>query len=232
MERRYLPNEECPVSLESRSDTAPAKIVGRAAVFYDGTPDTEYELYAAITDADGRVISPALIERINPRAFNKALSERQDVRALFNHDPNLVLGRTSARTLMLAKSLRGLDYEVDPGNTTVAKDVQEHISRKDVTGSSFGFNVREQKFSWDEERQADIREILSVDLYDVGPVTFPAYGDATSAATRSDLGLAECRSAYDSWKSTAADQLKASKAREQRLTELNERKAKVAGEQA
>ena len=226
MERRYLPNEECPVSIEKRADDQPGKIVGRAAVFYDGTPATEYELYPEIVDGDGRVLSPALIERINPRAFTKPLNDRQDVRALFNHDPNMVLGRTSARTLYLSKSLRGLDYEVTPGKTTVAADVQEHISRGDVTGSSFGFDVREQKFYYDEERNADIREILSVDLYDVGPVTFPAYSE-TTADTRSESHFAECRSAYDSWKASVAEQRDAAKAKEKRLAELKARKEAV-----
>lgn len=225
MERRYLPNEECPVSVETRDDQ-PTKIVGRAAVFYDGTPETEYTLYEAITAEDGRVVSPALIERINPRAFNKALNERQDVRALFNHDPNLVLGRTSSRTLSLTKSLRGLDYEIEPGKTTVGNDVTEHIRRGDVTGSSFGFNVREQKFSWDEERQADIREIMSVDLGDVGPVTFPAYS-ASTTGIRNESDATECRSAYDSWKADVVAQRDAAKATEKRLAELKARRDAV-----
>lgn len=228
MERRFLPIEECPVAIEKRSDGEQPKIMGRASVFYDGTPETEYELFPEIVDGDGRVLSPALIERINTRAFNKALNDRQDVRALFNHDPNLVLGRTSSRTLTLSKSLRGLDYEVTPGKTTIAADVQEHISRGDVTGSSFGFNVREQKFYYDDERKADIREIMSVDLLDVGPVTFPAYSE-TTAGTRSEPA-AEVRSAYDSWKQSVAAQRDESKAREERLVALKARRDLVSAE--
>lgn len=228
MERRYLPNEECPVSLERRDD-APPKIVGRAAVFYDGTPDTEYTLYDAVMDGD-RVMCPALVERINPKAFNKALNDKHDVRALFNHDPNMVLGRTSSRTLTITKTLRGLDYEVEPGKTTVANDVREHISRGDVTGSSFGFSVRDQKFYCDEARGVDVREILSVDLYDVGPVTFPAYS-ATSTGVRADVNLGECRSAYDSWRTEIAEQRDAAKAAEVRMAELKARAAQVGKEQ-
>lgn len=229
MERRYLPNEECPVSLEKRDDT-PTKIVGRAAVFYDGTPDTEYTLYEAVMDGE-RVLQPALIERISNRAFNKAINDKHDVRALFNHDPNLVLGRTSSRTLTLTKSLRGLDYEIEPGKTTVANDVQEHIRRGDVTGSSFGFHVREQKFSYDEARQADIREILSVDLLDISCVTFPAY-KASTTGIRSESDVTECRSAYDNWKSSVAADLEASKATERRLAEIKERRDAIAKAQA
>jgi len=229
MERRYLPNEECPVSLEKRDDT-PTKIVGRAAVFYDGTPDTEYTLYEAVMDGE-RVLQPALIERISNRAFNKAINDKHDVRALFNHDPNLVLGRTSSRTLTLTKSLRGLDYEIEPGKTTVANDVQEHIRRGDVTGSSFGFHVREQKFSYDEARQADIREILSVDLLDVSCVTYPAYG-STTVGMRAETDATECRSAYDNWKSSVTADMEAAKATERRLAEIRDRRDAITKAQA
>lgn len=222
MERRFLPIDECPVKLETRADGEAPKIVGRAAVFYDGTPDTEFELWPAIMDGD-RVVSPAMIERIMPKAFNKALKEKQDVRGLFNHDPNLVLGRTSSRTLKLEKSLRGLDYEIDPGKTTVAADVMEHIRRGDVTGSSFGFEVLDQKFHYDEERQADIREIRSVNLFDISPVTFPAY-TSTSSVVRSDSDLVEVRSAHKVWREEVAEQRAQAKEREERLEELKARR--------
>lgn len=228
MERRYLPNEECPVAIETRGDESP-RIVGRAAVFYDGTKDTEYTLYDAIVSDDGRTLQPALIERINPRAFNRAVNDRQDVRALFNHDPNLVLGRTSSGTLVLSKSLRGLDYSIEPGKTTVANDVQEHIRRGDVTGSSFGFNVREQKFYFDEERQAEIREIMSVDLLDISPVTFPAYS-STSTGIRSETDSAECRSAWETWRKSMDEQRKEAMARQERLAAIKERAEKVAAD--
>jgi hypothetical protein len=231
MERRYLPNEECPVSLEKRDDT-PTKIVGRAAVFYDGTPDTEYTLYEAVMDGE-RVLQPALIERISNRAFNKAINDKHDVRALFNHDPNLVLGRTSSRTLTLTKSLRGLDYEIEPGKTTVANDVQEHIRRGDVTGSSFGFSVRTggQKFYHDSERGVDVREITDLDLFDVSPVTFPAYS-STSTGVRSETDHMECRSAYESWRTSALAGLEASKATVRRLAEIKERRDAIAKSQS
>lgn len=225
MERRFLPVDECAVSIETRADAEP-KIVGRAAVFYDGTEETEYKLFDAIVAEDGRTISPALVERISERAFNKALSEKHDVRALFNHDPNLVLGRTKSGTLKLTKSLRGLDYEVKPGDTTVARDVAEHIKRGDVTGSSFGFIVRDQKFSHDKERGVDIREIRSLDLTDVSCVTYPAYS-ATSVSMR-DEGMEEVRSAHGAWRQEVDEQRKAAIAADEAKTALEAKLAAVA----
>lgn len=206
MERRFLSIDECPVAVEKRDDGQEPKIVGRAAVFYDGDESTEYKLFDAVVDERGNTVIPALHERISERAFNKALKEKQDVRALFNHDPNLVLGRTASGTLRLKKSLRGLDYEVEPGKTTVASDVREHISRGDVTGSSFGFVVLEQKFSHDKERNVDIREIRSVDLLDVSPVTYPAY-KSTNVSMRAEGEVEEARSAHAAYRASLGEQV-------------------------
>lgn len=131
-------------------------------------------------------------ETIRQGAFARAIREKQDVRALFNHDSNLVLGRSvESQSLRLAEDSAGLQYEVDLNDTQVARDVLKHIERKDVTGCSFSFNIRDRKNGqeWSEGRDDDgsaiaMREIRDVDLNDVGPVTFPAY-TATSVDARS-----------------------------------------------
>lgn len=235
MERRFLPVEECAVSAETREDGKP-HIVGRSAVFYDGSEETEYKLWDPMYDTDGRLLAPGAVERIHQRAFNKVLQERQDVRGLFNHDPNNVLGRTSAGTLKLERTLRGLDYDIDPGDTTVGRDVVQHLKRKDVTGSSFAFDVKKdgQKWSHDEERCVDIREITRIEtLYDVGPVTYPAYKSST-AGVRSDNDYAEVRSANKEWRDSlkaerdaalAADEAKA--ALETKLADIQKRAKEI-----
>lgn len=225
MERRFNPVHECPVGIEKRDDEE-SKIVGRAAVFYDGTEETEYKLFDAIVDERGNTVVPALHERISERAFNKALKERQDVRALFNHDPNLVLGRTAAGTLRLEKSLRGLDYNITPGKTTVARDVAEHIARGDVTGSSFGFVVLDQRFTHDKERNVDIREIRSVDLLDVSPVTYPAY-KSTDAGVRSTGDIEEARSAHTAYRASLGEKAEADTRLASRLAEIAQRAKEV-----
>lgn len=147
-----------------------SKIVGYASVFYDKNDEgTEFEIF------DG------FVERIMPGAFDRAIRERDDVRALFNHAPDNMLGRTEPGTLRLSVDRRGLRYEIDLGNTIIAKDVAEHIKRGDVTGSSFSFTVTDQETRTEDE--IDIREITGVKLFDVGPVTYPAY-EATTTDTR------------------------------------------------
>lgn len=122
-------------------------------------------------------------ERIAPGAFKDVL-KRSDVRALFNHDSNLLLGRQSAKTLTLRESKDGLEYRVALGDTSIAKDVREHIKRGDIQGNSFSFRVEADE--WDKiDSDLPERTITRVgDLIDVGPVTFPAY-EATSVSTRS-----------------------------------------------
>jgi len=177
MERRFLPADIVPVSLVKRAEGEQPKITGYASVSYDGTPATEYVLW------DFK--SERAVERVMPGAFTKALSRPDDVRGLFNHNPDLILGRTSAGTMTLAVDGKGLRYDIVPGNRSVDRDVVESLSRKDVTGSSFSFVADEERWMETKDESGKwhvVREILSVTLWDVGPVTFPAYGSTTAGA--------------------------------------------------
>lgn len=128
------------------------------------------------------------VEQVAPGAFAKTIQE-QDIRALFNHGEDGVLGRLAAKTLRLVEDGTGLAYEIDPPDTTLGRDVATLIARGDISGSSFGFRVIED--DWGEtEAGFPLRTLKQVSLRDVGPVTFPAYVD-TSTAMRS---FAEARS--------------------------------------
>lgn len=143
--------------------------------------------YAAVFNSDTR-IGDYFIERIAPGAFAKAIG-RDDVRCLFNHSDNLVLGRTKSGTLRLSEDSKGLRYECDPPDTTWARDVVALIGRGDVSQSSFAFRALRQE--WDDSGEIPVRTILEVELYDVSPVTYPAYDD-TEVGVRC---LTEARSA-------------------------------------
>jgi HK97 family phage prohead protease len=177
MERRFHVGG---IAVEAR-EGGKGKIQGYAAVFYDGSPATEFELWEGMR------------ERIMPGAFDRALKERDDVRGLYNHNPDKLLGRVSSGTLELFVDAKGLGYRISLGETTVAKDVEEFLRRGDLTGSSFSFQVTDQE--WRTEGGVDFRLIKGVRLFDVGPVTFPAY-EATTAGMRSAGALEEARAAY------------------------------------
>jgi len=170
-QRRYLPRSAGPCKLLQRADGALPLITGYAAVFYRaGDAGTEFELYHRVT------------ERIMPTAFDKALAGA-DVRALFNHNSAMVLGRSTAGTLRLSKDATGLRYEIDPPNTQAARDLIESIQRGDISGSSFAFVPTATTYRDDGPLTYLERE--EVELIDVGPVTFPAYSGATTGVRAS-----------------------------------------------
>ena len=121
-------------------------------------------------------------EVISPGAFDDVMHD--DVRALINHDPNLILGRTANGTLELSTDERGLKYRVKLGGQQYAKDFYESVKRGDISQSSFAFTIKEQ--SWNEERT--VRSVNKVrQLLDVSPVTYPAYAAATVQARAEQL---------------------------------------------
>ena len=125
-------------------------------------------------------------EVIKPGAFDDVMTN--DVRALINHDPNLILGRTENGTLELSTDERGLKYRVKLGAQQYAKDFYESVKRGDISQSSFAFTIKDQ--SWNEERT--VRSVDKVrQLLDVSPVTYPAYAAATVQARDQQLELDE-----------------------------------------
>lgn len=120
-------------------------------------------------------------EKIAPGTFTRSIAEG-DVRALWNHDANFVLGRTRSKTLRIAEDERGLVIENDVPATQWASDLMVSIERGDITQMSFGFRTVSDK--WEMIDGQAIRTLLDVELYDVSPVTFPAYPQ-TDVAMRS-----------------------------------------------
>ncbi len=135
--------------------------------------------YAAVFDSTSNDLG--FLEQIDPGAFDQTLENRADVRCLYNHDPNLLLGRTSAGTLRLRVDQRGLYYECDINpSDRMAMDAYAKVQRGDCTGSSFSFQTVRDR--WDWSASPPRRRLLQVDLLDVGPCTFPAYPAATAQA--------------------------------------------------
>lgn len=112
-------------------------------------------------------------ERISRRAFSKTLQEH-DIRALFNHNADYVLGRNRSDTLDLTVDLYGLRATVKPPDTQWARDLFVSIERKDISGGSFAFDIIKDRWTSSEEGEV-IRELQEVRLYDVSLVTYPAY---------------------------------------------------------
>jgi uncharacterized protein len=126
------------------------------------------------------------LERIMPSAVENALG-KYDVVCCRDHETHLVLGRESAGNLQLEHTETGLNYHVDLPDTSYAKDLLVSVGRGDVRGSSFIFRVL--KDGWfSAEDGLDRREVYEMELYELGPVTMPAYPQ-TSLLLRSLDGL-------------------------------------------
>ncbi len=184
MDKAYRPRKDS-LRIETRDDSGGVTISGYAAVFYrEGEAGTQYQIWR----------NEDVFERIAPVAFNRALAEKHDVRGLFNHREDNILGKTGSGTVRLSVDERGLKYEIDPPNTAAGRDVTELLKRGDIDGSSFAFTVEGETWSRESDGR-EIRTITDVNLYDVGPVTYPAYESSTSGVR----SAVEARASYDSW---------------------------------
>lgn len=174
-ERRMVTFDD--LRIETRQDGA-AHIVGHAAVFNQLSQDLG-----------------GFREQVAPGAFARTIRE-DDIRALHNHNTDFVLGRNQSGTLTLEEDDTGLAIDIDAPDTQVARDVIVSIGRGDISQMSFGFTVRAggQTFDQDEEGNV-IRTLSDVQLFDVSPVTFPAYPQ-TDVAVRS----------FEGWRQDAADE--------------------------
>ena len=161
VDRRYILSD-----YETRVEGDTAVIAGYAAV-YNARADIGW-----------------FVEQFEPHAFKRFVADpKADVRALKNHDPNFVIGRTLNGTLKLASDERGLHYEaIGNMQKPSVRELVADLERGDIDQSSVGFFVMDGGDSWSHTENTNLpfRSITEAGLYDVSPVTFPAYVDTTS----------------------------------------------------
>jgi len=172
-ERRTLSTASMGVT---RSDAGAPVLVGYAAVFDQPTDAMAWYGFREVVRAG---------------AFANSII-KDDVRALLNHDPNLILGRNKSGTLRLSEDDHGLRVEIDMPSTSYASDLLASMERGDLNQMSFGFRtVRDRWTTNAASDELDLRELLEVELFDVSPVTFPAYPQTTVAQKRDLQAMAD-----------------------------------------
>lgn len=166
MEQRVI---QCKEAFRTREENGKRYIEGYFSVF-----NQPYEVY------------PGWVEEVAPGAFSRALREGKDVKVLWNHNSDIVLGSTQNRTATLREDEVGL-YGSDEINEEdqEAKNGYARVARGDVRGCSFGFDIRSMEESWDDDGTYRTR-IMDVDLYEVSPCTFPAYAQTSISARAKD----------------------------------------------
>lgn len=120
-------------------------------------------------------------EKIQPGAFADTIKVA-DIRALWNHDPNYVLGRNRSDTLRLSEDEKGLAVDITPPDTQWARDLMTSMKRHDINQMSFAFQAVRDEWNYDSDPLE--RTLIECKLFDVAVVTYPAY-TATSAGVRS-----------------------------------------------
>lgn len=149
-------------------------------------------------------------EIIHPDAFKDA--DMSDVRALRDHNPTQILGRTKANTLELSIDENGLAYRFDLPDTSYANDLWESMQRGDIDQSSFAFTVATDTWGNDSDG-IPVRTITKIArVFDISPVTYSAYPDADSKVDRDTVLSKRCMDYLqaipkkDSLSQAAADQ--------------------------
>ena len=145
-----------------------------------------FEGYAAVFNRDSEPMATpfgSFVERIKPGAFKRSLKTDRNIRMFLNHNTDILLGSTPAKTLSLSEDDRGLKALARLPDTQAGRDLSTLIKRGDVTSMSFGFAVTAKGEKWNDDFSQ--RELTELKLYEVSPVTgWPAYSD-TQAMVRS-----------------------------------------------
>ncbi|GAA6206555.1 HK97 family phage prohead protease [Thalassotalea sp. SU-HH00458] len=124
------------------------------------------------------------IEMISPNAFDLS----GDVKALYEHDKQHLIGRTTSNTLRLNDSIRGIEAEIDLPNTSMGNDLAELVQRGDISGMSFGFIVENDE--WDYNQEPALRTITKASLKEVTVTSDPAYLDTNVVISERALSKA------------------------------------------
>lgn len=186
MEQRYIPFKE----VTTRTTEEGSPVLEGFFVRYD-------DVYKVGEDAT---------ESIAPGAFTESI--HGDVRALYNHNHDIVLGRTSAGTLKLEDRETGLwgSITINPKDSQ-AMDAYERVKRGDVSGCSFGFDIEEESTTVKEDGSVHWTIEKANPLYEVSPCVFPAYEATSINARAKDLQKIKERK-IDTWKQKMKERLK------------------------
>lgn len=141
--------------------------------------------YAAVFNSEAPL--PGFVEVIRSGAFAKSLAAGSNIRALWHHQTDALLGTTKGGTLKLSEDAKGLLFELALPDTTHGRDLAVLVDRGDVAGCSFGFRVADGGDRWEQRGGQLVRELLAVDLLEITLTHDPAYQD-TTVALRSKAG--------------------------------------------
>jgi len=157
-------------------------------------------------------------EKIRAGAFKNTISASDNnIRALWNHNRDYVLGSTGNGSLKLKEDDKGLRFELNIADTQIGRDGFVSIERRDVDGMSFSFNAVKQE--WDEtDPQNVVRTLIEVDCQEISPTAFPAYQDTSISARTAKDDYAEYQESIKRQREQSDNDIRS------RMIEMNKRK--------
>lgn len=148
--------------------------------------------YAAVFNSEA--VLGDFSEVIRQGAFAKSLATGSNIRALYQHQGDALLGTTRGGTLQLREDAKGLAFELALPDTSHGKDLAILVGRGDVAGCSFGFKLRSGGDRWEQRGKTLVRELIDVDLVEITLTSDPAYQDTTVAMrSRSAVVVSDTR---------------------------------------
>lgn len=150
--------------------------------------------YAAVFNSIAKIT-----ERFHEKIANGAFSEsigKNDIRALWSHNPDAIIGRNRNGSLQLREDNHGLAFDLTLPNTTLGNDVHENVRSGLVTGVSFGFRVKKDSWERGTDGAPHVRTLEIVDLVEISPTAFPAYEQTYVSARSSEDVLKEIESEW------------------------------------
>lgn len=170
----------------------------------DDSGDLFLEGYFAVFGSVYQVC-PGGTESIRQGAFSDSISG--DVRALYNHNQDIVLGRTSAGTLELKEDSRGLWGRIKINcDDTEAMNAYSRIQRGDITQCSFGFDVEEEATESRDDGSIHWTILKVNPLYEISPCVFPAYQETNISARSRDYNQIKTRQ-HQVWQNETKERL-------------------------
>lgn len=174
LEKRFI-SQEIKTETRTEGEVTERIVAGYAAVFNTKTK-----------------LSERVEEMIKPGAFSSSLGG--DVRALWSHNSDMVIGRTKNGSLELKEDQFGLNFRLKLPDTQQGRDAYTLISQGFVTGVSFGFRVKKDSWTRGENNAPHLRTLEEVDLLEVSPTAFPAYAETSVSARSAEEILKEYES--------------------------------------
>lgn len=174
----------------TRFDGQKRTVSGYAAVFYDGTQGTQFEL------------APGVVERVHPNAFDDSL-KAGNLKLYRMHDRRQGIARQPA-TLRISKDPKGIAYEANIIDNTAGRDAIAELESGYITGASVGMRFSPSDVKITREGRNQIVTVMRADLEEISLVDDGAYRATTAILRWADEQMT---TTLDEWQKIAADLL-------------------------